>query len=173
MPISYKINRVNLNNLLGKIKLKSLPWALGGHAFLTTLTLIFIFFILGSFVFYKYSFLVEKKTPEVSKGVFQFEEGVYQEVIEKWEEEGKKLEESSYKEYSDLFRGAKTEPSTPEQPEHFIYTIQRGETLWGLAQNFLGSGERWKEIRTEAGGTITENAAEILPVGIKIVIPSK
>lgn len=37
--------------------------------------------------------------------------------------------------------------SAPAGPDERLVTVRRGETLWTLAQMYLGSGERWIELR--------------------------
>ena len=54
-----------------------------------------------------------------------------------------------------------------------LYTVAKGETLWQIAKKYLGSGMRWKEIKTPEGVTFTEKTARELKVGQKLIIPQK
>lgn len=44
------------------------------------------------------------------------------------------------------------------------YTVQPGDTLWGIAEKYLGSGNRWKELQGYAG------LPTQLPIGTKLTI---
>lgn len=46
------------------------------------------------------------------------------------------------------------------------YTVRPGDTLWGIAQKYLGSGDRWQELTGYSG------QPRQLPVGQKINIPA-
>nr|PZN50824.1 MAG: peptidoglycan-binding protein LysM [Bacteroidota bacterium] len=50
-----------------------------------------------------------------------------------------------------------------------IYRLKRGDTLWGLAKRFLGSGTRWREIARLNG--IKDSQVRRLPIGLKVKIP--
>ncbi len=105
-----KIKSSVLENLLKQIaKIKKLPWILAEHAFLTFLFFLFLVLILGGFIFYKYSILVEKKEPEILGKTFQFEEKTYQEILKEWQEREEKFEMASEKEYSNPFQEIKKE----------------------------------------------------------------
>jgi len=77
---------------------------LGEEAFLFFLVLIFLALILGGFLFYKYSFLVEKAKLEILEEPLQFEEKTYQEVLKIWKEREKIFQEADLKQYPDPFR---------------------------------------------------------------------
>jgi len=47
------------------------------------------------------------------------------------------------------------------------HTVKAGETLWGLAQKYLGSGARWKEIQGYTG------KPELLPAGTVLTVPTE
>lgn len=55
-----------------------------------------------------------------------------------------------------------------------IYTVQSGDTLWSIAQRFLGSGLRWRQLVTasRAIGTYIANPNLIVAGVTKIVIPT-
>ena len=55
--------------------------------------------------------------------------------------------------------------STPGQ-----VTIRSGDTLWKIAQDNLGSGDRWHELRKSDGSSFTEQEAGRLQVGTSILI---
>ena len=61
-----------------------------------------------------------------------------------------------------------TRPQTKPQPR--IHVLKRGETLWALAQKYLGSGTRWREIANLNG--IKDSQVRRLPVGMQIKIPT-
>ncbi|PJE69431.1 MAG: hypothetical protein COU98_02060 [Candidatus Staskawiczbacteria bacterium CG10_big_fil_rev_8_21_14_0_10_38_10] len=176
-----KIGKINLKTLSRLVKnlakTKKLLWVIGENAFLAILVFILFALISGSVVFYKYSYLVEKTEPEAGAKPFQFEEKVYQKIIAIWQRQEKNLEEVSNKKYSDLFREKKEEvgpdSGAPEEPNPIVYIVKYGDTLWKISQKFLGSGERWREIKTEEGEILTEDTAEILPVGQRLIIPVK
>ena len=159
--------------------LKKLPRTLGKRSFLTFLGLLLISLIFSGFIFYKYSFLAEKEKLEVLEKPLKFNEKVYQDVLKIWQEKEKKFGETNFKEYPDPFGEIKKElPSsiseeTQEISETELYIISKGETLWELAEKYLGSGERWREIKTENGQIFTESSAQVIPIGRKLIIPKK
>jgi len=159
--------------------LKKLPRTLGEKSFLTFLGLLLISLIFSGFIFYKYSFLAEKEKLEVLEKPLKFNEKVYQDVLKIWQEKEKKFGETNFKEYPDPFGEIKKElPSsiseeTQEISETELYIISKGETLWELAEKYLGSGERWREIKTENGQIFTESSAQVIPIGRKLIIPKK
>jgi len=97
--------------LAGKIKIffKKLPRILGEKAFLTFLFLLFISLILGGIIFYKYSILAEKAELRTIEEPLQFEEKIYQKILNEWGTREKIFKEAELKEYPDLFRGAISE----------------------------------------------------------------
>jgi len=97
-----KLKQIKLKKI--KYFLKKLPKNLGKRAFLLCLILLLISLITGLLIFYKYSFLTEKETPEISKGPLQFKEATFQRILEVWQEKDKKFEAADTKEYPDPFR---------------------------------------------------------------------
>ncbi|MDI6591775.1 MAG: hypothetical protein QME61_02485 [Patescibacteria group bacterium] len=81
-----------------------LPKTLAESTFLTILIFLFLALVFGGLIFYKYSFLVEKKKPEVFEKAIYFNEKAFQEVLNIWEEREKKFKQTELKEYPDLFR---------------------------------------------------------------------
>jgi len=61
-----------------------------------------------------------------------------------------------------------TRPQTKPQPK--VHVLKSGETLWALAQKYLGSGSRWREIADLNG--IKDSQVRSLPVGMQIKIPT-
>jgi hypothetical protein len=104
--------------------LKRLPRALGARAFLTFLAFLFVTLILGGVIFYQYSILPQKETPEVSGKTFKFEEAIYRGVLNTWEEKERDFQEAGSKDYLDPFQEIEgevpengTPPEEPEEPE--------------------------------------------------------
>ncbi|GAI04966.1 unnamed protein product, partial [marine sediment metagenome] len=100
-------------------------------------------------------------------------------ILKTWQEKEERFKEVDLKEYRDPFREIKKELPSPiseeaqEISETAFYIISKGETLWELAEKYLGSGERWREIKTETGQVFTESSAEVIPIGQKLIIPLK
>jgi nucleoid-associated protein YgaU len=61
-----------------------------------------------------------------------------------------------------------TRPQTKPQPK--VHVLKRGDTLWALAQKYLGNGSRWQEIARLNG--IKDSQVRSLPVGMQIKIPT-
>lgn len=58
--------------------------------------------------------------------------------------------------------------TTPQEEEatYTTYTVQKGDTLWGIAKKYLGNGSRWKEIYNLSGLT-----SQTIYAGQKLKIP--
>lgn len=96
-----KLKEIKFNKI--KVVIKKLPKTLGKNILLTFLGLLSIFLIFGAVLFYKYIFLVEKMEPDIPEQSIQFNEKLFQEILEKFEEKQQKLEETKTKEYPDPF----------------------------------------------------------------------
>lgn len=173
-----KINKTTLKEFIKwLVKVKKLPWILGKHVFLTFLVLVFLFLIMGGFVFYKYNILIKNTEPKVSEKPLQFEKRAYQNVLAELQNQEKRFNEASQKEYKDPFQEKSEEsninPITPLEKSPIIYTVLEKETLWQIAERFLGSAEKWKEIKSDTGRIFSEAEAYNLPIGQKLVIPPK
>lgn len=57
---------------------------------------------------------------------------------------------------------------TPQGANYIVYTIQKGDTLWGIAKKHLGAGSRYKEIKEMNG--LTSNG---IRAGRTLKIPQK
>lgn len=58
----------------------------------------------------------------------------------------------SYKNYPEIMRakglnGFSKSSSSSSNSSHFTYTVKKGDTLWAIAQRYLGSGYKYKEIK--------------------------
>ncbi|MGB3401679.1 MAG: S8 family serine peptidase [Microcoleaceae cyanobacterium] len=75
-----------------------------------------------------------------------------------------------------IIDGSPPQPSvnnTVARPgEQQQYIIKPNDTLWGIAQRYLGDGNRWQEImKTPEGGTFTEAEARNLQEGQSVYLP--
>jgi len=59
-------------------------------------------------------------------------------------------------------------PTDPEPPAHDVYIVAKGDTLWRIAANKLGSGVRYAEIMT-----LNALTSDVIRVGQKLKIPIK
>lgn len=59
------------------------------------------------------------------------------------------------------------EPLPPAQPVSRTYTIQKGDTLWSIAQREYGSGQKWRDI-SAANPSIDPKK---LAIGQQITLP--
>jgi nucleoid-associated protein YgaU len=64
-----------------------------------------------------------------------------------------------------------TVSSAAPAPAGNTYTVQKGDTLWSIAQRFLGDGHRWREIIDVNPGLDPDPSK--LKVGQVIVLPPK
>lgn len=62
-------------------------------------------------------------------------------------------------------------PTEAEEEGMITHTLKAGETLWGVAKQYLGSGKRWKELLKPEGTPFTKEEAKRLQVGQVIKIP--
>ena len=92
-----KIQR--LKGSLGKIF-----WKIGENPLFTFFFLLILALIFGDLIFYQYSFLVEKKEPQIIERPIQFKEELYQKILKEWEIRQKNFDEAEQKEYRDLFK---------------------------------------------------------------------
>ena len=60
-------------------------------------------------------------------------------------------------------------PALPAEPEPTIHVVQRGDTMYGIAQKYYGSGLKWTVIRDANPGVDPNKMA----VGTKLTIPPK
>jgi len=58
--------------------------------------------------------------------------------------------------------------SASATPTYETYTVAKGDTLWGIAAKKLGSGARYKEIKTLNG-----LSSDIIYAGQKLKMPKK
>jgi surface antigen len=63
-------------------------------------------------------------------------------------------------------------PTPPPPGGYQQYVVRRGDTLWGIAQRYLGNGNRWREILKSPGGSgFTDAEARVLQIGRVVYIP--
>ncbi|MCK4454295.1 hypothetical protein KAU51_03045 [Candidatus Parcubacteria bacterium] len=83
---------------------KKLSRDLAKHAFRSFMLLVVFALIFGGVLFYKYSILIEKKEPQISKKPIQFKKEILENVSNKWIEREIKFNETDTKNYPDLFK---------------------------------------------------------------------
>jgi len=84
--------------------LKKIFWKIGENPLPAFFILLTLALFIGCLIFYQYSFLAEKKEPQIIEKPLQFKEDLYQKILKEWETRQRKFEESEFKEYRDLFR---------------------------------------------------------------------
>ncbi len=77
------------------------------RAFLSYLILLLISLISGGFIFYQYNILANKKEAKILENPLQFNEKIYKDVLNIWQERGKKFRETGTKKYFDIFQEIK------------------------------------------------------------------
>jgi len=83
---------------------KKFFWKIGRNPLPTFFILILLAVILGVAIFYQYSFLAEKKEPQIIEKPLQFKEDLYQKILEEWQIRQEKFDKADSKEYRDLFK---------------------------------------------------------------------
>lgn len=96
-----KINNKKLKNI--KKFFKKLPLIIAKHAFLVSLALFLLSLLLGVGLFYKYSILVQKTELGILEQAYVFEQDIYEQVLEVWQEHERISQQADIKEYLDPF----------------------------------------------------------------------
>lgn len=86
--------------------LKKTPRFLAERAFLASLVFIFLAVILGVLVFYKYSFLAEKREPEIPEESLFFDEKTFKEILRIRQERQERFQNAAPKEHLNPFRAS-------------------------------------------------------------------
>ena len=97
-----KIKHISLKEI--KKFLKKIPRVIAENAFLSLLAVLLLAFLLGGFIFYKYSILTKRVKPEVSEKSFQFDKDSYRYILRTWQEREKRFQEADSKEYTNPFQ---------------------------------------------------------------------
>jgi hypothetical protein len=84
--------------------LKKIFWKIGENPLPTFFILLILALSIGGLIFHRYSFLAEKKEPQITERKIQFKEDLYQKILEEWEIRQKEFEEADSREYRDLFK---------------------------------------------------------------------
>lgn len=77
------------------VRIKKILWILGSRAFFLILFFVFLDFILGGFIFYKYVFLAVREESKVAENVLKFDVKTYQEVLGELQARDQSNKESS------------------------------------------------------------------------------
>lgn len=102
---------------------------LSTSSFFTFFIFFCFFLILGTIIFYQYAFLAKKAKIEISERTFQFEEKIYKQILEIWEDRKRRFKEADYKEYFNPFKLVLEEKKLPEEKR---LSEERIEELLGL-----------------------------------------
>lgn len=67
-----------------------LPRKIANNLFLSFMAVFFVALLIGGAIFYKYGILPQRKAPVVSGEIIKFEESVYKNILQEWQnrEEG-------------------------------------------------------------------------------------
>ena len=82
----------------------------------------------------------------------------------------------NFKDYKDAkYTPPAEEPEEPKQDEpkqqqQIVHTVQKGDTLWAIAEKYLGSGYKWRDI-LNLNKDVIKNDTGIIYVGQKLKIP--
>lgn len=121
------IKNIDLSKI--KIFFKKLPGVSAEKLFLTFLILSIFAFFFGGFVFYKYYYLIEKTTPEVSEKLLKIEEKSYQDLLSFWDLRAEKIEETTSKRYINPFQEIREKTIEISGPSPKLETKIEKETL--------------------------------------------
>lgn len=87
-------------------------------------------------------------TPAVSCGIWQkSDKGTINGIV------GNVDLDIAYKNYTEIMKakglnGFSKSNDSQQLPNYFVYTVKKGDTLWVLAQRYLGNGSKYKEIKS-------------------------
>lgn len=70
----------------------------------------------------------------------------------------------SFRDFPSIIQGARLNGYS-SSPKRIIYMVKKGDTLWGIAEKFLGNGARYKEIKALNG-----LKSDLIKVGQKLKI---
>lgn len=87
-----------------KRKFKGLVWFLGEHAFFCILVSVLFCVMSGSFLFYKYVFLVRIEYPDTVMTPIKFKKDVYDSVLREWQKREVIFSNAFFENYSDPFK---------------------------------------------------------------------
>lgn len=62
-------------------------------------------------------------------------------------------------------------PSNGDSIRDSIYKMKAGDTLWDIAEDKLGSGSRWTELKKKDGSAFTKQKAPRLQIGTSVYLP--
>ena len=104
-------------------KIKELPYYFAEHCFGFFIILVFFAMICGGFLFYKYNIVAANKQIENLNEPLKFEEKTYQEILQTWESQKQKIEQSEFKQYPSLFQADEPEPEPESEEEQETESI--------------------------------------------------
>ncbi len=86
-----------------KRKLKTFVWLVGERAFVSFLAIIFLAFLAGGLLFYRYAYIVAHQDFEIEAHVIELDENLYEQFLENYAARRAKFQEAESKEYTNPF----------------------------------------------------------------------